>query len=93
MGRAEIVYQTIFLQIISYLVNETDPLPFQAAFNGLTYIEDMFLSDYSALKLFKKFYMKLMEPTYLKYLWRKDVQDINEMFVQFISFKSLLKML
>ena len=87
MGRAEIVDQTIFLQIISYLVNETDPLPFQAAFNGLTYIEDMFLSDYSALKLFKKFYMKLMEPTYLKYLWRKDVQDINEMFVQFISFK------
>lgn len=28
--------------------------------------------------------MKLMEPTYLKYLWRDDIQDINEMFVIFL---------
>lgn len=53
LGRAEMIDQNIFLQIIDYLVNETDPLPFQAAFKGLSFLDDMMLSDYNAYNLFK----------------------------------------
>ena len=53
LGRAEIINQTIFLEIIEYLVNETDPLPFMAAFKGLQYFDDMLSSEYFSYEYFK----------------------------------------
>lgn len=41
LGRSNLIDQTIFLKITSYLVNESDPLAFQTAFIGLNYIADM----------------------------------------------------
>jgi aminopeptidase N len=53
LGRAEVVHQTLFLDMISYLNYELDPLPFKAALNGLEYLEAMLSSNYVAYTLFK----------------------------------------
>ena len=53
LGRAEIIKQNVFFQIIDYLINETDPLPFKAAINGLKFIDNMFSSDYFIYEAFK----------------------------------------
>ena len=53
LGRGEIIDQTVFFRIVSYLVNEEDPLPFQAASTGFDYIDDMFSSDSEAYQLFQ----------------------------------------
>lgn len=77
LGRAELIDQGIFFRIINYLANEEDPLPFQAAFNGLNFLNDMLSSNYMAYEIFKVFFMRLMEPSYLKYGWREDIDDLN----------------
>ena len=53
LGRAEIISQVKFMDIISYLRNEGDPLPFQAAMVGLDYLSDMFSNDYISHQVFK----------------------------------------
>lgn len=53
LGRAEYLSQTVFLNIISYLSNETDGLPFETAFDGLYFISNMFSNNYTAHNLFK----------------------------------------
>ena len=52
LGRAEVIDQVTFLNIISYLQNETNSMVFEAAFNGLDYLEDMLASDYFVLRKF-----------------------------------------
>ncbi len=53
LGRAEIIHQTTFLNISRYLLNEEDPFPFFAAFDGLDYIHTMLLNDIKASNMFK----------------------------------------
>ena len=53
LGRAEIIEQLVYLDLLGYLVNEQDPLPFQAAFYGLDYLLDMLSSDFETLQLYK----------------------------------------
>ena len=61
LGRAEIIDQLDYLEIISYLLKEDDPLPFLAAFNGLNYIDEMISSNEigSDFNLFKVKYIYL----------------------------------
>ncbi len=53
LGRAEILDQLVFFNVASYLVNEEDPLPFQASLSGLEYIYDMLTSDFESIELYK----------------------------------------
>ena len=52
LGRAEIIDQLLYLNISKYLINETDPLPFEAAFDGLDFIYGMVEGDLKTLQLF-----------------------------------------
>lgn len=53
LGRAEVIEQVTFLDIMSYLQDETDSMVFEPAFEGLDYLEDMLSSDYFVLKKFE----------------------------------------
>ena len=55
LGRAEHISQEIFLELASYLINEEDPLPFQSALNGLSYIYEMLYQNKNDLELIKVF--------------------------------------
>ena len=41
LGKAEIIDQSIYLEIIDYIKHEKDYLPIQAAFHGLEFIGQM----------------------------------------------------
>ncbi len=58
LGRAEYLNQTVFLDIVKYLVNETTSMPFQAALSGLYFIDDMISSDFESSRLFKVYFLK-----------------------------------
>ena len=66
LGRAQLVDQTVFLSMASYLKNENMPIPFQSAFFGLEFLADMLSSDSTAYDLLKDFYVKLVEKQYTK---------------------------
>jgi hypothetical protein len=53
LGRAEIISQLVYFDVISYLINETDPLPFQAAFTGLDYMSNMLSGNLFEHQTFK----------------------------------------
>ncbi len=53
LGRAELKKQTDFLEVISYLKKETEPMPFIVLFSNLNYMADMLSSDYSTFESFK----------------------------------------
>lgn len=53
LGRAEIIDQTIFLNIAKYLKDEENPLPFVTALNGLGFINNFISNDFEAAELFK----------------------------------------
>ena len=44
LGRAEIINQTVFLEISKYLAAETEYIPWEAAVFGFSYINDMLAS-------------------------------------------------
>lgn len=44
LGRAEKISQKTFLDIVKYLENEKDPIPWTAAFNGMSFIGNMLSS-------------------------------------------------
>jgi len=53
LGRAELKKQVDFLEVISYLKKETDPMPFIVLFSSLNYLSDMLSSDYKTLESFQ----------------------------------------
>ena len=53
LGKAEYIDQTIFLRVAGYLRRETDGIPFQAASDGLNYIGNMLVSNYTSHKKFQ----------------------------------------
>ena len=53
LGRAEVISQSIFLELVSYLPNEVEGVAFTAAFNGLKYFYDMLSGEYVSFKLFQ----------------------------------------
>ena len=53
LGRAEIVPQTLFMDITKYLATETDPLPFVPAFTGLNFMTPFVEDDLNTLINFK----------------------------------------
>ena len=53
LGKAEYINQTVFLDIVKYLANENDSMPFEAALTGLNFIDDMMSSDFESNLLFK----------------------------------------
>jgi aminopeptidase N len=82
LGRGELIDQSVFLRLVSYLVKEEDPLPIMAAIRGLDFIQDMLSTNYIGNLMFKEFYKRSMLPVYEKYGWRMDVEDINEVSLQ-----------
>ena len=79
LGRAGLIKQEKFLDIASYLYKEEDPLAFSAAFPGLEYINSMLASDFPSASLFKQFYTKQVENTYIRLGWNETLEDSNEM--------------
>jgi len=53
LGKAEYINQTVFLDIVKYLVNETSSMPFEAALSGMYFVEDMISTDFESIQLFK----------------------------------------
>jgi hypothetical protein len=80
LGKADIIDQLVYLDLISYLTNEEDSLAFQAAFSGLEYLYDMLSDDFETLQLYKKFYQSLIEKAYSRIGWNTSLTDLNEMF-------------
>jgi len=60
LGRAELKNQTDYFEVISYLKNEKDPMPFIVLFSNLNYLADMLSSDYTTFELFKVNYKKFL---------------------------------
>ncbi len=58
LGRAELIDQLVYLDVTSYLINEEDPLAFQAALSGLEYLYDMLSSDFETIELYKVNFFK-----------------------------------
>ena len=58
LGRAEIISQTIFLNVVKYLKREISGIPFEAAVEGFNYIDNMLSVDYIASESFKVFRFK-----------------------------------
>jgi len=56
LGKAELIDQTIFLRLASYLKFETNNLAFQAANDGFNFIESMLENDFNAIKNFQVFF-------------------------------------
>lgn len=52
LGRAEIINQTVFLELVEYLEREEDPIAFVPANVGLEYIVNMFSNSFEAYSLF-----------------------------------------
>ena len=80
LGRAETIPQTIFLDLIAYLENEDDSIPWTAAFDGLSYIGSMLSScndwtftAYKVILFSVFFYFKLnkIKYNYLKGKYKK----------------------
>lgn len=53
LAMAEYIDLTVYLSLISYLQNETDPMPFEAVFDGIDYISSMISQNYSSFANFK----------------------------------------
>ena len=53
LGRAELVDQTLFFDIVKYLRNETSSIPFEAAYDGLDYIKNMLSFEMESSRLIK----------------------------------------
>lgn len=53
LANAELVEQTMFLSLISYLRNETDALPFQLVGQSLGFMATMLSQNYTTFALFK----------------------------------------
>ena len=53
LGRAELIDQTKFLELVSYLAKETDSLPFVPAVEGLAYFESMLVDKFETFEMFK----------------------------------------
>ena len=53
LGRAGLVDQLKFLDIVSYLSKETDSLPFVPAITGLNYFEKMLVDRFESFENFK----------------------------------------
>ncbi len=79
LGSAEIIAQTKFLEVASYLKNEQEPAPFQAAFGGLRYLSDMLASDSEAAALMSKFYTSLVAGSFKRLAWSQNLTDANDM--------------
>lgn len=53
LGRAEILNQTLFLDITKYLVNEIDPLAYIPALSGLNYMTAFIEEEPEIFELYK----------------------------------------
>ncbi len=53
LAKANLLDYQIFLNLISYLENETEYLPFKTVKKGLVYFQEMIESDYAVTRLFK----------------------------------------
>ena len=53
LGRAELIEQTVFLDISKYLSKETSPLAFSPAFSGFSKIASLIVNEYETFQLFK----------------------------------------
>ena len=53
LGRAELIEQTVFLDISKYLSKETSPLVFSPAFSGFSKISSLIVNEYETFELFK----------------------------------------
>ena len=78
LGKAELIDQTVFFEVVEYLKNEESDLPFIPAFYGLNMISDLLVDNYLTYERFKKYYMNLLVKQYNSSNW-KDVTDPNKL--------------
>ena len=53
LGRAELIEQTIFLDISKYLKKETSPMPFSPVFTAFSKISSLIVNEFETFELFK----------------------------------------
>jgi len=88
LGRAEIIDQKIFLDIIGYLKFEEDHVPIQAAHYGLEFIGNM-ISRTDEFEFFKIFYNDIFENILYEFQKKKDSDMENHLDFQQSVIKSL----
>lgn len=74
LGRAGIIDQEIFLQIIDYLKYESKQLPIKAALYGINFIGNM-LSRRTEFEYYKKFYINTFSKVLIDF---KEADSIEE---------------
>ncbi len=80
LGRAEIINQTVFLEISKYLKDELDYIPWAAASDGFSYIGNMIAAcNDLSLSAYKKFYKNLVQKVYDLNAWNSSLTDSSEM--------------
>ena len=79
LGMAEKLDLSIYLQIIDNLDKENDNLPLLSSFSGLDFIHQMFADNLDTFNSFKKYFIKLFEPTYTRLGWSTTLNDVNDM--------------
>ena len=68
--------------MIDYLVNETDGLPFETAFDGLYFIDRMISSsNFFVYNSFKQYFKELLKNSYAKLGWKLNLTDFTQMLV------------
>jgi aminopeptidase N len=78
LGKAELIEQTVFFDVINYLTKEEDDLPFIPAFYGLNVIADLLVENYQTYKLFQDYYKDLLEAVYKRIEWNNQ-DDPNKL--------------
>lgn len=57
----------ITFEILSYLAQETDPIPWKSALEGLQYLDMILSTDSTLYEKFKIFILKIVEPIFIMY--------------------------
>ena len=78
LGMSEKLDLSIYLQIIDNLKSENDNLPLLSSLSGLDFIYQMFADNLDTFNAFKKYFIKLFEPTYNRLEWT-TLNDVNDM--------------
>ncbi|CAF0929907.1 unnamed protein product, partial [Brachionus calyciflorus] len=87
LARAEQLNIQIYFDLLMYLRNETQNVPFELAYNGIKFIDNMIANDdYYVYSKFKEFVKSLFKKSYERLAWsnQTSIQDTN---LQILSIK------
>jgi aminopeptidase N len=78
LAKAEYLNQTLYLELISYLINENESLPFQVVTDSLSFLNTMLSQDYMAFSRLKEFCKRLYQKSYDRLAWNSSLTDMTQ---------------